>query len=1611
MLFSIVPANPVSANVEVSEAKYAVLQVFDPGAEEMEIVDFTPDDEKVIVTNSEEENICIIDISGLEDAPPAVEKMIDLDGEPTSVAVHPSGEYALVNTLDPDAAKVNDGKTWIVDLAAQELAGAVIVGVNPDCIAISPNGKYAVVANEAEIDEDNPNNPDIVGSVSILDLTGGKDSIFVVKEVYLENHPLITGINGIDMTQIEPEFVAITPDSQYALVTVQEASLVLVIHLNGADSELTQVIELPSGSEPDGIAISANGKLAVTANEDSQGISILDLSEIDNKNIELVQQDLDILQFLPSDSNDPLYVSGEVDPEGVDVLEFNHRIHAVLTLEKGASVLILDVTDPNNVTKVDHILVTGPEKTGRPEGVKVSNDGRLIAVANEVDGTVAFIRVNPEAGAVDTVSVQLLSVNDFHGQLNVTKKVSNKPVGRADFLAAYLREREAQNENTLLVHAGDMVGASAPVSALLQDEPTVEFMNLMGFDVGTPGNHEFDEGVDEMLRLINGGAPSATENFQGANFPYVCANVLYKDSNEHVLPPYVVKTVDGIPIGFVGVALSEIPTIVIPSGVATVNFTDEADAVNDAVAELKAQGVETIIVLAHVTGYTSAGAVTGDIATLASEIDEEVDVIFAGHSHTYINGEVDGKLIVEAYSSGTAFADVDLQIDPLTRDVVTKTAEIVTTYQEGVTPDAEITALVSKYEDQVAPIINQVTGTADETITRTQNAAGESALGNLIADAQRWKMDTDFAFMNPGGIRDDIYDGEVTWGELYTVQPFNNDLVKMTLTGEQIRNLLNQQWANLNKIRMLQISGLKYTLKDNQVVDIFLADGTTQVDPAAGYTVTVNSFLADGGDGFTVLKEGTDRVIGPVDLEGLIDYIDETFTSNGLSITAAIEGRIQIAAAAESSLDLRIMGTSDLHANIVDYDYFKDAPSVTLGLARTADHIRQARAQEQNNLLLDCGDLIQGNPMGSYVAKVDPLEEGEKHPVHKALELLEYDAATLGNHEFNFGLDFLDQTLDATSIPYTTANVYIDDHDNDPTNDVNRYTPYKILNKTFIDDNGQPVSLKVGVIGFVPPQIMDWDKPNLEGKVITKDIKETAEKLVPQMKIEGADIIVALAHTGKGDDMYTPGEEDAVYQLTQVSGIDALIYGHSHKAAAESLNGVPTIQPGYWGSHLGIIDLTLEKVDGKWQVKASKTENRAIYDKTNKVPLVAAQQDVLDSVNAEHVATLDYVRQPVGETTARIHSYFSLVQDDPSIQIVTNAQKWYVENVLKGTQYEGIPVLSAGAPFKAGGSSPDYYTDVPEGTLAIKNVADLYLYDNTVYAVKLNGAQLKEWLEMSAGQFNKIDPAITDEQPLINTSFKTYNFDVIDGVSYEIDVTQPARYDADKNLVNSGANRIKNLKYNGYPVAGSQEFIVATNNYRANNPFPGCKDGDKVLKSTYENREAIVDYIKELGTINPTADNNWTFTPINGNINVTFSSSPNAEQLADEYAKISHIGEDVNGFHKYAVNLNGEVVIEKSFEILASPLDRTSGIKATVSVNRTNAADHEGSEVVIFHLMKGQTPKSIVALGKDIQSSEDLIAHFNEAGDDLWVKAFVFDEFNSDTNSVQTNLAEARILQ
>jgi 2',3'-cyclic-nucleotide 2'-phosphodiesterase (5'-nucleotidase family)/endonuclease YncB( thermonuclease family) len=495
----------------------------------------------------------------------------------------------------------------------------------------------------------------------------------------------------------------------------------------------------------------------------------------------------------------------------------------------------------------------------------------------------------------DNISVQLLGVNDLHGKVDITGTVSGVNYGRMDYLAAHLRQRETTNQNTLIVHAGDMVGGSSPVSALLQDEPTVEMMESIGFDVGTVGNHEFDEGVNEMMRLINGGDhENGTPNYDGIDFPMVAANVEYKDSGSLVLDPYAIKEVDGAKIGFIGVATVETPNMIISKGNEHIQFTDEAEAINKYVPELQEQGVEAIVILAHVPGNQSGETASGDIASIATKVNDAVDVIFAAHNHVKLNAVVDNKLIVQAWEYGKAFSDVELEIDRLSGDIVKKSADIVDVVQVGTTPDAEVKAILDNYLEEVGPKLNEVIGVAGSEMAggyTQKGLIGDNALGNLIADGMAAAMDSDFALMNGGGIRDDLNAGEITWNELFNIQPFGNTLVKLEVTGSDMQAIINSQFSSYGPD--VSIAGFSYTWDSTkgsygEVIEMYLPDGS-KLDPDQTYTVTVNNYMyPHTSDKYRIAELGENPVQGPEDLQATVDFVK----SIEGSIAYTAEGRI-----------------------------------------------------------------------------------------------------------------------------------------------------------------------------------------------------------------------------------------------------------------------------------------------------------------------------------------------------------------------------------------------------------------------------------------------------------------------------------------------------------------------------------------------------------------------------------------------------------------------------------------------------------------------------------------------------------------------------------------------
>ena len=507
------------------------------------------------------------------------------------------------------------------------------------------------------------------------------------------------------------------------------------------------------------------------------------------------------------------------------------------------------------------------------------------------------------------VDLRILAINDFHGNLrppaggiritdpdDKTKKIV-VPAGGAEHMATLVRELRQGRKNTIFVAAGDLIGASPFLSAMFHDEPSIEALSMMGLEIASVGNHEFDEGKDELLRMQNGGCHPTDKcqgphPFQGAKFHYLAASTVEKSTGKTVFPPYEIREFDGIPVAFIGLTLKGTPDIVSPTGVAGLEFRDEAETVNALVPELKARGVEAIVVLIHEGGfptgdYNECPGISGTIVDIVKKFDRAVDVVISGHTHQAYVCDIDGRLVTSGDKFGTLVTSIDLKLDSATHGVISARADNVIVRTGVYASDPEQTVLLQSYDQLAAPIANRRAGSITETLSRNPNDAGESALGDIIADAQLASSSSNtnggavIAFTNPGGIRTDIpkkEEGAVTYADVFASQPFRNQLVTLTLTGMQIKNMLEQQWLDPKRPRILQVSkGFSYTWDnakpygDRVAADRMSLNGQ-RIDPATSYRVTVNNYLAVGGDGFTVLKEGTAPQFGGYDVDALYAF-------------------------------------------------------------------------------------------------------------------------------------------------------------------------------------------------------------------------------------------------------------------------------------------------------------------------------------------------------------------------------------------------------------------------------------------------------------------------------------------------------------------------------------------------------------------------------------------------------------------------------------------------------------------------------------------------------------------------------------------------------------------
>jgi 2',3'-cyclic-nucleotide 2'-phosphodiesterase/3'-nucleotidase len=614
-------------------------------------------------------------------------------------------------------------------------------------------------------------------------------------------------------------------------------------------------------------------------------------------------------------------------------------------------------------------------------------------------------------------------------------------------------------------------------------------------------------------------------------------------------------------------------------------------------------------------------------------------------------------------------------------------------------------------------------------------------------------------------------------------------------------------------------------------------------------------------------------------------------------------------------LSLRLIATSDLHACLLPYDYCANRSVAGRSLSDVSRQIAAARAEAPNSLLFDNGDFLQGNPLADYVANAP--RRRRPHPVITAFNTLGYDAVTLGNHEFNYGLNFLTASLAHAAFPVVSANIATRLGPS-PLRDKTLMPPYALLKRQVTDTTGRQHTLRVGVIGFAPPQIEIWDRDHLADRIRMRDIIAAARAWLPRLRAQGADVIVALAHSGIGPVEPEAGMENAATALAALPEVDAVIAGHCHLAfpgpgvppgpgvdpVLGLLAGKPAVMPGHSGSHVGIIDLTLTRSGQgprRWVVASGSARLGA---RVGQMRRPAAE--LRRAIGADHRAVLAWSRTVLGSTHLPLHTHFATLQPCAAMALIATAKADHVRRALVGTRWDGVPLLAAAAPFRSGGrGGADHFTDIPAGRLRMRHLADLYPYPNAIVALALTGAQVADWLEQSATVFRRIDPGVQDA-PLLDAKVPAFTFDMIPGLNYAVNLSQPARLDALGRLANPEARRIIGLSLDGRPLASDAQVILVTNSHRAS-LFAAAQPGpppEVILSDGTRTQQALAQYVRAQGSVGLPPRRNWHFLPMPGTTVTIRAGVGSRQHLADLTGfRPVPLGQDAEGFEHFRLHL------------------------------------------------------------------------------------------------------------
>lgn len=611
---------------------------------------------------------------------------------------------------------------------------------------------------------------------------------------------------------------------------------------------------------------------------------------------------------------------------------------------------------------------------------------------------------------------------------------------------------------------------------------------------------------------------------------------------------------------------------------------------------------------------------------------------------------------------------------------------------------------------------------------------------------------------------------------------------------------------------------------------------------------------------------------------------------------------------------LRLLATSDLHVHLLPYDYYNDRPQQATGLAQAATLIRALRAEMADGacLLLDNGDALSGTLLSDLLAAGFQRRTGScqgdrrVHPMVAAMNVLGYDAGTLGNHELDHGVAFLRDALADAAFPVLSANLLAG-------SGLPLVPPSAILDRELTGPDGRRHPVRVGILGLAPPQVASWTSSALGGAIRTRDLVEAAREEVDQLRARGADIVVALCHSGIGCERHVPWMENAAVPLAALPGLDALILGHTHELfpdlrrpasaavdpEAGTIHGKPAVQPGFFGSHVGVIDLDLRRSSQGWTVSGHRTRVVPVPPDAPVDPTVAA------AAEPAHRALLSVTCRPVGQTRVALHSYFALLGADASLDVVADAKRAEARRLLDGRPEADLPILCSVSPFKAGGrGGPGNYIDIPPGPLAFRQAADLYVYPNTFCLLEITGRGLRDWLERSAAQFRTLAPGTVD-QPLLDPEAASYDFDTIDGITWALDLSRPPRTDPKGRVIDARASRVLDLRHKGDPVAEDDRFVLATSSYRlaSGGGYAAAAEARVILQSPTPNREIVLGHVLG-GPLDPAPRPRWRFVPLPGTA-AWFDSGPGAQQHLQNLGDraVESLGCSPDGFHRFRLRL------------------------------------------------------------------------------------------------------------